>query len=325
MKFQDYQKYSNAVCTNNFKSAALYFDKVLPLYLGSMRGDSKAKDMMIGFPEEIPSRVLINLIDKKTTEENSYVHADRIFDVVCEVWTNFAKKISPYGNPFLSEEFHTYTKNDYEKVRLLNNYRKIIDAYLNDAKVDGAEPIRKLFKQYAISVGFDNFDVLQFNTERDISKPFSDPSVTLTNLNLIDTQNSDWKQIVEIRKDENSHRKLKRLRLFLVKNYDGCSISYIEDDLSLQIYEYEETCKKFGFNTITSNLSLLLDSNNLQTTIGASLLASILGGPLSGLAVGTTIEIGKLAINYSEKSHELRNWKNGHDLAYIFDTKEKLK
>ncbi|AKR42220.1 hypothetical protein [Methylophilus sp. TWE2] len=324
MRPSEYKSDSNVICAKNFKSAALYFDRVLPLYLGSDRGVKEANDWMMGYPaEEIPSRALVNLIDKTVVPKNSFSHAHRVMEEIRHgAWMPFAQKILPYGNPYLS---HKYDFQEQKTVdELSNNYKKIIEAYLNDVTLNGSDSIRKIFKDYASAVGIVDFDVLQFCSDSS-SMPFKDPSVTLANIQLIDTANTEWEQIIEIRKDERSHQKLKRLKLFLTKDYQDCSLQFIEDDLSQQIFDYEQTCKNYGFNTFSSSLSLLLDSRNLQATLGASLLAAIFGGPLSGLAVGATIEIGKLAINFAEKQHELKNWKNGHHLAYIFEVKERLK
>ena len=83
--------------------------------------------------------------------------------------------------------------------------------------------------------------------------------------------------------------------------------------------------KKFGLKTKLSSLSMLLDAKALQTSAGAGLIAGLFGGPLAGLSVALAIEIGKIAINFAEKQHELETWKAGHDLAYIFETQKRLK
>lgn len=152
----------------------------------------------------------------------------------------------------------------------------------------------------------------------------SDPSITLSRLNLIDANEADWRQIIEIRKDVHSHRKLARLRLFVHSNYSGRSFAYIEDDLSRRLDEYEQVTKKFGFKTTLSSVSMLLDAKALQTSAGAGLIAGLFGGPIAGLSAAAAIEVGKIAVHIAEKRHELKDWKAGHELAYIFETQRRF-
>ena len=315
MKKENYEPTSNVICFDNFKDAALYFDRVLPLNLGRMRGDPVIGDMLVGYPEEVPSRALVHLIDGIVVEKKSYSHADRILGLSAKIWTDFASSVLPYANPFLSRDKLIEESPSY----ITDEYNKLLKAYLADATIKGQKPIRELFREYSSRVGFDKFSVIMFNNQGSKGTN-SDPSIILSKLSLIDTSNADWSQIIEVRKDKESHQRLAKLRLFINKNYSNCSFSYIEDDISMQLYEYELVCKKFGFNTITSTISTLLDSNSLQTSIGAGLIAGLFGGPVVGLSVGAAIEVGKIMIQITEKKHEMNHWQKGHDLAYIFET-----
>ena len=58
-----YQRSDAVLCFENFKDAALYFDRVLPLNMGRMRGDSDVGDILVGYPEEVPSAALLHLVD----------------------------------------------------------------------------------------------------------------------------------------------------------------------------------------------------------------------------------------------------------------------
>lgn len=162
---------------------------------------------------------------------------------------------------------------------------------------------------------FDNYDNASLN---------SDPSITLSKLNLIDTSNAEWDQIVEVRKDKESHQRLIRLKLFMNENYSDRPFSFIEDDISTRLFDYELVCQKFGFKTITSSMSALLDSKSLHTSIGAGLVAGLFGGPIAGLSAGAAIEVGKILVQIAEKKHDMNYWKKGHDLAYIFETRKKV-
>ena len=317
MANSDYLPSSTVLCFENFKEAALYFERVLPLNMGRMQGDSSIHDVLVGYPESIPSKVLLHLIDGKEGDITSESHATRIFELFGTKWLKFAKQAEPFAKLWLS------SPGSQEDHRIIDEYSKLRQAYLADANDLKGRVIRTIFRDYAASLGFEKFCVMLPTTNKH-SYHQSDPSLTLTGLNLIDTKEADWRQIIDIRKDIESHRKLTRLRLFIHDNYSGRSFSYIEDSISQCLYDYEQIVKKFGFRTVLSSLSMLLDSKSLQTSISTGLIAGLFGGPLIGLSTTAAIEIGKIAVNLAEKQHELKNWKSGHELAYLIRIKEKL-
>lgn len=313
----DYHPSSTALCFENFKEAALYFDRVLPLNMGRMRGDSAIGDILVGYPEEVPSAALAHLIDGIEGNTVTYSHATRVIEFTANRWVEFAREVEPYARLWSRDLMGL----DGDEVN--SQYQKLQAAYFKDASIAGVTPIREAFRRYAKGIGFDRFCVAIPTTSRtDASQ--SDPSITLSKLNLIDTSKAEWPQIIELRKDIESHRKLARLRLFIHKNYTGCSFAYIEDDLLQRVDEYERVTKKFGLRTTLSSLSLLLDANALQTSAGAGLVAGLLGGPVVGLSAAAVIEIGRIAVNIAEKQHDLKNWQSGHELAFIFDTPKAL-
>lgn len=317
MANDDYRPSSTVLCFENFKEAALYFDRVLPLNMGRMRGDSTVGDILIGYPEEVPSAALSHLIDGIEGNTVTYSHATRIIEFTATRWVELAKEVEPYVRLWSPNPGRL---ND-DDVR--NKYRKLQEAYFADAAISGITPIRQAFHRYANGIGFDRFCVA-VPSATGTGGSQSDPSITLSKLNLIDASQAEWRQIIELRKDSESHRKLARLRLFIHKNYADCSFSYIEDDLSQRIEEYERVARKFGLKTTLSSLSLLLDAKALQASAGAGLVAGLFGGPLVGLSAAAAIEIGKIAVNIAEKHHDFKEWQSGHELAFIFDTKKVL-
>lgn len=314
MTNDDYRPSSTVLCFENFKEASLYFDRVLPLNMGRMRGDPDVGDILIGYPEEVPSAALSHLIDGIEGNTVTYSHATRVMEFTSNRWVEFAREVEPYARLWSPSP----RRCDDDDV--LNQYRKLQTAYFTDAAIPGSTPIREAFRRYARGIGFDRFCVAVPSAATEVGGCQHDPSITLSKLNLIDTSQAEWRQIIELRKDIESHRKLARLRLFIHKNYANCSFAYIEDDLSQRLEEYERVTKKFGFKTMLSSLSLLLDSKALHASAGAGLVVGLFGGPLAGLSAAAAIEIGKIAVNIAEKHHDLRDWQSGHELAFIFDT-----
>jgi len=312
-----YQPSNAVLCFEKFKEAALYFDRVLPLNMGRMQGDPDVGDILIGYPEAIPSAALSHLIDGVEGDTVTYSHATRVMGLFTEKWIEFARKVTPYAKLWYPDP------RDPLSWDVVDEYRKLQHAYCTDAPSGDALPIRAIFREYASSVGFERFCV-SLPTNLEDSNSQCDTSITLSRLNLIDASQAEWRKIIEVRKDVQSHRKLARLRLFMHKNYSNCSFAYIEDDLCSRLEEYEQVRKKFEFKTALSSLSMLLDAKALPASAGAGLVAGLFGGTVLGLAAAATIEIGKIAINFAEKHHEMRDWQAGHELAYILGAKAKL-
>jgi len=152
----------------------------------------------------------------------------------------------------------------------------------------------------------------------------NDVSLTLSNINLIDTSKVTWEQIIEYRKDVTAKKKIRNLRLFLNTNYQGKSLAFIEDDLGKRLDEYCTTCKDWGFDTITSTISAVMDSEKLIPLIAGSTGATLFGGPLAGLAIGGGILIANIALNVVKGKHAFNKFKRDHELAYIIEAKERF-
>lgn len=147
--------------------------------------------------------------------------------------------------------------------------------------------------------------------------------ITLSNVPIIDTELLDWKQILDVRKDEKFKRSLRKFRLFINDNYQGKDKNYIQDSLLEKIDAYEEECKKHGLTLVTSSLTQLLDSKSLLGTFGIAATALLAGSPAfaqASLIVGSAVEIGKIVLHVTEKQLE---FKAPHsEISYLFELKK---
>lgn len=152
-------------------------------------------------------------------------------------------------------------------------------------------------------------------------------SVAISNLNLIDTSNLNWENISDFRKDKLSREKLLKLRNFARANYDGKSLSFIQDDLESKIYDYQCVVKKHGFETRNGALNLLLSSKLLASAAAGSLVSVLLGmnevAAVSALA-GTSLEIGKISLYLEKKKYALVEACNSNPISYIKYIQNKL-
>lgn len=296
----------SVICFKDLKQAALYFDRVLPVAFKIMSGTGT--DIVFEFPDHVPSRALLDIVfgANVVEKENRYTLIGQIVDN----WDMFAKE---------TYQYRTGLKNSRE-----DDYEDLHHAYLSNACTQTAGPIRTHFKSYAESLGIRNADVLLPALESS-STEIEDPVVTLAGLNLVDVTKASWDQIVELRQDQQSQRKLQRLRAFLANSYTGKSLSYIEDDLARCLDDYEQGRQKHGFETVAASISVLLDSANLQAALAVGVGATLLGGPAVGISSAAAIEVGKVAIEFAKRRRQMVDWQRSHDFAYIIDVQAKTK
>lgn len=292
----------SAICFRDLKQASLYFDRVLPVAFRKMAGTGS--DIVVDFPEPVPSRALINIVLDKRPDEGPRRYKD--FGLVVDSWDDFRKAGQAYWPPTAESS-------------LTADYGSLEQAYLNDMTAAGNPSLRSLFAEYAASVGIVRPDILLPSDGAEVVPPTGDPVVKLSQIPLVDAGRASWDQILELRSDPGSRIRLQRLRAFAEANYANKSISYIEDDLSSRIEDYEQASKKHGFELVTGSLSTLLDSANLQATAGATLAAAIVGGPLLAVTAATCIELSKFTLEFAKRRHAMTNWASSHPLAYMIE------
>ena len=152
----------------------------------------------------------------------------------------------------------------------------------------------------------------------------SDISVTLSNLKIIDTEETPWDQIIEFRKDKLSHLSLRRLRLFLYDNCAGKSSSYIEDRILTDIDNYEKAIKNHGFKLIEGAMTTLIDSKNILAVSSAGVAATLIGTPLIGVSTACALEVSSISIKIARDLYARREYVRDHPLTYLIQAKSEL-
>lgn len=173
--------------------------------------------------------------------------------------------------------------------------------------------------------GIDPIMVLPLKSTKNIHAEDEDISITMSGLDLIDTSNISWEQIVEFRQDEIARKKLRNLRLFFNTNYKGKNVSFIEDDLGKRIDDYKNLVKDHGFETVTSNLTMVSNSKNIITFGTAGLASILLGEPILGsaaLAAGVSLDLANIAINIAQKKHSFNKLRRDLEISYLLDLHE---
>lgn len=155
-----------------------------------------------------------------------------------------------------------------------------------------------------------------------------DAILSIANLNLIETKGVPWAKIVEFRKDKETQKKLRRLRLFVNDNYAGKSKAFIEDHLSILLSDHDEAVRKWQFETKAGALNIFLGSKLLVGASMASFASVLMGAPISVLSaagVSAAVEIGKSLIHFRRQHYVLRDLKRDNPVSYITDARDASK
>jgi hypothetical protein len=148
----------------------------------------------------------------------------------------------------------------------------------------------------------------------------ADIAITITSLELVDAARCSWEQILEFRRDTEARDKLRRLRLFACDNYSGKTKDYIGDDILKRIADYQETVRRWGFETKYSALSMLLTSKLLAGSLTGSLVSVLFDAPVAAIASaagGAGLEIGRIALELSKRKFALRTMLADNPVSYI--------
>jgi len=310
------------LCFGDLKQAALYFDRVLPISLRRIVG---ADEWLFYFPEEVPVSALMHLVFGQE-RYSPRPHHDWYSRLVVH-WDTFRKITWPYIKVAAEEAGLDFSERATDRLdpSSIDRHQSLVadllrDAYLRDVTIPSVGPIRSLFADYAHALGLECSDALLGSGEPTTTgNDELIPILSLTRIPLIDLANVEWVQILQIRCDDEARRKLQRLRAFVVQEYAGKSVSFIEDDLGRRLWDYEIAAKKHGFKMITGSISALLDAKTLQSAVCAGVAAALFGGATVGVGTGAVVEVGKVALELKTRRREMLDWKSSHELAYIID------
>jgi len=324
-----YQSHSNVICFGDPKQAALYFDRVIPLNISSIVSDEiNAREVLSD---------LLNINDYKQLDsclvELKAFYSELINCLETVLSKDNSDFIEPMAKKLVNLGFDPQKYLDGDIGENIEEYFDFLFIFLGFVYMDNLKlPHKGNFQSYVNNlsrlVGIKQSSVIlpskclsYYNATED------DITLSIANTPIVNTQHTSWNKIIEFRRDKESKKKLRTLRLFLHTNYERKSREFIEDDIEKRLDDYYSTCKNYEFETITSTLSTVLDSKNLKFTIVASAGAAIWGKPIvfaGTILTGAVIELGKISIELCKKKHAFHRIKQQHELAYIIDAKKYL-
>lgn len=296
-----YAATQNAVCFEDLKTAALYFDSVMPISFSSMLGRGEGNDVLFKLPEEIPGEVLVHLLFgvTPTTQSEKWTLLGRYIDS----WDAFIKAIAP------------------ARARFPNSYDDVKSAYLRNASVGEQLTVRGEFQKLANALGKKYSTVLlPSGNETEDAGVYG--CLALANVPLVDVSRISWEQVLELRKDPVARMALRNLRLFFFTNYEGKPPAFIADDLARRLDDYASTRKRMGFEVVTGSISALIDAKGVQTAAALGIAAGLAGGPLVGLTSAALLEVSGAVLEFAKRRFAVTEFEKNHSLAYLIRVKE---
>ncbi|TDQ26711.1 hypothetical protein EDF75_0762 [Raoultella sp. BIGb0149] len=338
----EYRKINTAVCLGDLKQAAIYFEKVVPInsielidYIDIPISESYPIQNYIKDRENLlldslykNSDTIMDLIFGRSDDCIVKNAKARIIEDLCRTTRMLQfKVVNKYPQLFYNPSYVMDRMHEVQQHLIAN---EIISN--NNIRELNCTP-EKIINSFCKSLNIDKFSLTLpsgVDLDKD-NKQTNDVQVSLVNVNLIDTTNTSWEQIIELRKDTQLCSSLRRLKLMMHDSYTGKSLDYIYDDMQRKIEQYELACKAMGLKTISSHISHI---KNFTTEHGVSLslIAGILGSQgfdlSNGLSIGAisaaAVSLLQYGIEIKSNNNEIRKLKNENPIAFIIDVNKKL-
>lgn len=276
----------SAVALGDLKNAVLYFDEVVPVDLGiewllgqiAVETGRMDLDRFRAAFRDLMEHMLHILPQRFRGNAEFGEHLLRVNNAMYNVW---AKKIIRRFD--LSPCLPGVSNDEYQR----------IDDYAPEA-----------YFQFIYKFGLAGWPLAAaegpiLNAAVDSEPGHSSALVTLSGLNLLSARDAPWEQVLELRRDAEARRRLRRLRLFAYENYAGKSKAFIEDDILSRIEDYELVTRRLGLERVQGALSVVANSKLTAGALAGTLVSAFLGEPLPVLiASGATIafEVGRFAL-----------------------------
>jgi hypothetical protein len=161
---------------------------------------------------------------------------------------------------------------------------------------------------------------------RDLDFKSGDYSVivaTLSNLKVVSETETSWDQIMEFRGDDEARRKYVRLAHWLDGSFDGKSFSYIENEISQRIDDYEWALEKHGLRTVIGCLSEALDPVALSAAAAVAGVGVLGGQPELGHLLGAITLMGRVGLRIASGQLDIEDARRtgGREIAFVHELK----
>jgi hypothetical protein len=306
----------SALALGETKEAALYFESVIPFFVAYeaigdaarlQLSDWSAFNTALQELQPNTNELVRSLLPRGLLESSNFVDGWQRLDVLGAL-VRFRPLLDRYEIPFEEVPLKEYsvTPADY-------------------ADPEGAFTLE--FSALARRFRFFGLPVIAPHSFSHAEDSTGDLVIAIRGLNLVDSSKLAWDQVAAFRKDTDARHKLRRLRMFALKSYDGKSAAFIEDDLLMRMDEYDETVRRWGFATTYATLATLLSSRSLGVALGAAFVSLLAGAPsLAAFCAGggAAVELGQLVLEISRRRFEFRGVLSDNPVSYLAEIRNRL-
>jgi hypothetical protein len=147
---------------------------------------------------------------------------------------------------------------------------------------------------------------------------------TLSNVGIVEEEQLTWEQVLEFRRDEETHAKYKRFLHWLDKEMVGKSQSFIQDQIALRLEDYERALKKHGIKTVVGTIQEALDGKYLLGATGAGAPFTLAGHPVLGALVAGGLIVGKVGVRLIETKLDFDDVERGpnSEISWVYEVKQ---
>jgi hypothetical protein len=147
---------------------------------------------------------------------------------------------------------------------------------------------------------------------------------TLENLEVVDENELQWKQVLEFKKDKETVKKYKRLIRWLDKDLVGKSAEQIAEIMEEKLEDYRSALRRHGLKTKVGLLQAAFDSRLLAA---GGIVTAATKDPLIGALTTGTMAIGKIAVRLANAKleYDAKKKETLPEIHWVYDISRKFK
>lgn len=153
-----------------------------------------------------------------------------------------------------------------------------------------------------------------------------EPELILNSIKLIDTTDLSRKYLLEIKKDKEAMKNLRRLYTFIYQNYKDKPLTYIEDDLLNRIDQYATNTNHLGLKTKDAVLKIIFSSSTLVAGTTTAIFTALSGSTTTlpqSLAVGSTFILGNIGLELRSLKRDTYKFEQENPITFLIDAQKR--
>lgn len=148
----------------------------------------------------------------------------------------------------------------------------------------------------------------------------------LNGLKIIDESQVTMEQVEEFRRDPETTRKYRALRLWLHQGLGAESVDHANDIVTQKLDDYTWAMEKHGLATITGAIESIVDSKHIAAIAGGTGMAALCAGPVWASIAGGLMVGAEVATWIAKRAISLEDVKRGphSEVAIIYEARKRF-